>query len=143
VASREPILTFLSGTGDAVGILFRISGARELHQGSPLRLMPRVMGVRMVFVERHQFDIAGPTGWLVNDFQFDMRNAASDHPQLLGSRIRNINNSAASERPTVVDPDRDGISREEVGHAHSCAERQRGMCGRQIPQIGIFAARGP
>ena len=80
---------------------------------------------------------------LLNDVDLHLRNPRSDHPQLLGGRVRDVDNPSQNERTTVIDPDRHGATGFDIGDAQARAERQRAVSSGQFLRIELLAARGP
>jgi hypothetical protein len=79
---------------------------------------------------------------LLDDVKFDLCKSASNHPQRLSRRIRDVDNASGNERTAVIDPNRDGAPSSDVCHAQPGAERQRAMSGGQFVGIELFTVRG-
>jgi len=82
------------------------------------------------------------TSALLNDVEFDLRDAAFHHPKLAGGRTREIDNASGNVGTAVIDPDSHGLSGRYVRHPQLCAERQGRMSGGHCVRIEFLAARG-
>jgi hypothetical protein len=79
---------------------------------------------------------------LLDDVKFDLCKSASNHPQRLSRRIRDVDNASGNERTAVIDPNRHGPPCSDVCHAQPGAEWQRAMSRGQFVRIELFTVRG-
>ena len=84
-----------------------------------------------------------PFNQLLNDVEFDLCNAAANHPERLGGRIRDVDDASGNERTAVIDPNCHGAPSRDICHPQPGAEWQCAMSGGQFVGIEFFAARGP
>jgi hypothetical protein len=133
---RAPFQT-KSTTGESL-----YSARRNYLGRKPTGIRPSLQAMQARNANTVVQPVSHPHGALFDHVELHLGHAAVNNSQRFGGGLRQVDNASRNERAAVVDTNRNGLSRGDVGDAQARTEWQRAVSCCQFAWNELLAIRG-